>query len=144
MARVQLYDPFPTDAFEDLVRTFFRPAQSKRGNSRSAYQSFRLDVSEDDKSYTVHAEVPGVAKDDIQVTIDGHQVTIAAEAKREAERKDGARSLHVERHSGSWFRSFTLPTEVDEAASTAKYDNGVLELTLAKRGPQAARKLSIQ
>lgn len=144
MARIQLYDPYSEMGFEDLVRTFFRPLRSERGDSRGAYQSFRIDVSEDDKSYTVHAEVPGVAKDDMQITIDAQRVTIAAETKRETERKEGARSLHVERHTGSWFRSFTLPTEVDEAASVAKYDNGVLELTLAKRVPQAARKLSIQ
>lgn len=143
MARTQLYDPFPETAFDDLFRTFFRPARTERG-SAGGQQSFRIDVSEDDKGYTVHAELPGVAKDDIQVTIDGHQVTIAAETKRETERKEGERTLHVERYAGSLFRSFTLPTEIDESGSHAKYENGVLELRLARKLPQAGRKLSIQ
>jgi HSP20 family protein len=144
MARIQLYEPFPETAFDDILRTFFRAGRNERGGAQGAHQSFRIDVAEDDKSYTVHAEVPGVTKDDIQVTIDGHQITIAAEVKRETERKDGGRTLHVERYSGSLFRSFTLPTEVDEASSAAKYENGVLELKLAKKLPQAGRKLSIE
>jgi HSP20 family protein len=143
MARIQLYDPFPETAFDDLFRTLFRPVRNERAGA-PAQQSFRIDVTEDDKGYTVHAELPGVAKDDIQVTIEGHQVTISAEAKRETERKEGERVLHVERFAGSLFRSFTLPVEVDEAASAAMYENGVLELRLARKMPQAGRKLSIQ
>ena len=142
MARIQLYDPFPEAAFDDLFRTFFQPARTSRG--QAAQQSFRIDVSENEKGYVVHAELPGVTKDDIQVTIDGHQVTIAAEVKRETERREGERSLHVERYAGSLFRSFTLPTEVDEAQSGAKFENGVLELSLAKKVAQAGRKLAIQ
>lgn len=144
MARLQPYDPFPEAAFDDLFRTFFQPtARASRASQAAAQQTFRLDVAEDDKGYVVHAELPGVTKDDIQVTIDGHQVTIAAEAKR-AERKEGERALHVERYAGSLFRSFTLPTEVDESGSAARYENGILELRLAKKVPQAGRKLSIQ
>lgn len=142
MARIQLYDPFADNAFDDLIRTFFRPARQERG--AAAQQSFRIDVLEDDKGYAVHAELPGVAKDDIQVTIDGHQVTIAAEVKHDVERKESERTLHAERYVGSLFRSFTLPAEVDESASSAKYENGVLELRLARKAPQAGRKLSIQ
>jgi HSP20 family protein len=141
MARIQLYDPFADTPFEDLVRGFLRPVRAERGDQ---HQSFRIDVTEDDKSYVVAADLPGVAKDDIQVTIDGNQVTIAAEVKRNVERKDGERALHVERYAGQLFRTFTLPTEIDESASEAKFENGVLELRLAKKVPQAGRKLSIQ
>jgi HSP20 family protein len=141
MARIQLYDPFADTPFEDLVRGFLRPVRAERGDQQ---QSFRIDVTEDDKSYVVAADLPVVAKDDIQVTIDGNQVTVAAEAKRNAERKDGERALHVERYAGQLFRTFTLPTEIDESASEAKFENGVLELQLAKKAPQAGRKLTIQ
>ena len=92
----------------------------------------------------MRAEIPGVAKDDIQVSIEGNQVTIGAEVKRESEKKDGERVLHSERYVGSAFRSFTLPAELDESASAAKYDNGILELTLAKKPAIAGRKLTIQ
>ena len=128
MARIQLYDPFPETAFDDLIRTFLQPARSSRG--QAAQQSFRIDVSENEKGFVVHAGLPGV--------------TSAAEVKRETERREGERALHVERYAGSLFRSFTLPTEVDEAQSGAKFENGVLELTLAKKVAQAGRKLTIQ
>jgi HSP20 family protein len=103
-----------------------------------------MDVSEDDKSYTVHAEIPGVNKDDIHVTIEGNQVTVGAEVKREMDVKDGERVLRSERYYGSAYRSFTLPTEVDESTSQAKYDKGVLELKLAKKPTLAGKRLSVQ
>ena len=143
MARIQLYDPFADAPFEDILRSFLRPARNERSGQHTQ-QSFHLDVIEDDKSYVVTADLPGVTKDDIQVTIDGNQVTIAAEVKRNVERKEGERALHVERYVGQLFRTFTLPTEIDESASEARFENGVLELRLAKRTPQAGRKLSIQ
>ena len=102
--------------------------------------SIKVDVAEKDGAYVVRAEIPGVAKDDIQVSIEGNQVTIGAEVKRESEKKDGERVLHSERYYGSAFRSFTLPAELDEAASTAKYENGVLELTLAKKPALAGKQ----
>lgn len=141
MTRVQLYDPFADARFEDLVRGFFRPVPSDRATQ--AHQAFRVDVSEDDKSFVVTGDLPGVAKDEIQVTIDNNQVTIAAEVKRNGERKDGERALRAERYVGRLFRTFTLPTEIDETTSEAKFENGVLELKLAKKAPQS-RKLSIQ
>ena len=103
-----------------------------------------MDVTEDDKSYTVHAEIPGVSKEDIHVTVEGNQVTLGAEVKREKDVKDGERTLRSERYYGSVFRSFTLPVEVDEASSQAKYDKGVLELTLAKKPAVAGKRLNVQ
>jgi HSP20 family protein len=143
MARIQLYDPFARSPFEDIVRGFLLPVRTERGDPQ-VRRSFRIDVNEDDKSYVVTADLPGVTKDAIQVTIDGNQVTIAAESKRSVERKEGERALHIERHAGQLFRTFTLSTEIDEAASEAKFENGVLELRLAKKVPQGGRKLSIQ
>ena len=139
MRSVNLYHPLAEAAIDDLFRGYFRPVRSER-----AAVSIKFDVTEKDGAYVVHAEIPGVSKDDIQVSIEGNQVTISADVKRETETKDGARVLHSERHTGSAFRSFTLPAELDEASSTAKYENGVLELTLAKKAAVAGRKLTIQ
>jgi len=136
-----MYDPFAETGFDELFRGFFRPVRS---NDKSAPAAIRIDVTESDKDYTVHAEIPGVKKDEIHVAIEGNQVTIAAEVKREVDAKDGERVLRTERYYGSVYRSFTLPAELDEAASTAKYDNGVLELTLAKKPQVAGRKLAVQ
>jgi HSP20 family protein len=71
-------------------------------------------------------------------------VTLGAEAKREQELKDGERALRSERYYGALYRSFTLPTEVDEAVSEAKYHKGVLELRLAKKTQPAGKRLSVQ
>ena len=104
----------------------------------------KVDVTENDKGYVVHAEIPGVSKDDIQVSIEGNQVTIAAEVKRNAERKEGERVLRTERYYGQTYRSFTLPAELDEGQSEAKYENGVLTLSLAKKPAVAGRRLQVQ
>ena len=142
MARLQVYDPFATTAgIDELFRGFFAPV--RRGDSE-APQAIRLDVTENDQGYVVRAEVPGVRKDDIHVTIEGNQVTIASEVKRESEKKDGDRVIHTERYVGQMFRSFTLPSELDETSSEAKYENGVLELKLAKKPVIAGRKLTVQ
>ncbi|HEX6137049.1 MAG TPA: Hsp20/alpha crystallin family protein [Casimicrobiaceae bacterium] len=140
MASLQIYDPFADTAVETLFRNFFRPERSDRATP----QGIRLDVAETDNGYVVHAELPGVAKDEIHVAIEGNQVTIAAEVKRVVAPADGTRVLRTERYYGNVYRSFTLPVELDESASAAKYENGVLELTLVKRPANAGRKLTIQ
>ena len=142
MANLTTYDPFGDAGLDELFRGFFRPVRVEgRGG---VPVSIKMDVSEDDKSYTVHAEIPGVSKDDIHVTIEGNQVTLGAEVKREKDAKDGERVLRSERYYGSVFRSFTLPLEVDEATSQAKYDKGVLELKLAKKPALAGKRLNVQ
>ena len=82
--------------FDDLFRGFFAPVRADK-----AAVSIKVDVTETDNAYVVHAEIPGVAKDDIQVSIEGNQVTIGAEVKRENETKEGERVLRSERYYGS-------------------------------------------
>jgi HSP20 family protein len=141
MASLQIYNPFADGQFDDLFRGFFKPVRSERAGAPAA---IRIDVKETDNGYVVHAEIPGVRKDEINVAIEGDQVTIAAEVKRDTEHKDGERVLRTERYYGNMYRSFTLPAELDENASEAKYDNGVLELKLVKKPAVAGRKLTIQ
>ena len=140
MANLQIYDPFADSGFDDLFRGFFRPVRAEKAGPLA----IKIDVKESEKGYTVNAEIPGVKKEDIQVAIEGSQVTIAAEVKHESEQKDGERALRTERYYGSVYRSFALPVELDESASEAKYENGVLELKLAKKPAVAGRKLTIQ
>jgi HSP20 family protein len=102
-----------------------------------------MDVKEDDKNYTVNAEIPGVKKDDIHVTIDGNQVSISAEVKCLKEEKKDDKLLRSERYYGKVFRSFGLEWDVDEASAQAKYADGVLELTLPKRSSVKAKQLTI-
>ena len=140
MNTLQVYDPFADAAFDDIFRGFFKPVRALR----NAPATIKVDVTEKPDAYVVHAEIPGVAKEDIQVTVEGNQVTIAAEVKRVAGEKEGERVLRSERYAGAVYRSFVLPAELDEAASQAKYEGGVLELTLAKKPQVAGRKLAIQ
>ena len=139
MASLQVYDPFADAAVDTLFRHFFRPERDDR-----APQGIRIDVAERDKGYTVYAEVPGIAKDEIHVAVEGNQVTIAAEVKPLIAKAEGTRVLRTERYSGNVYRSFTLPVELDETASEAKYENGVLKLDLVKKPAVAGRKLTIQ
>ena len=142
MQRLVTYDPFGDAGFDDLFRGFFRPVRN--GSPTPTPASIKMDVTERDGGYVVHAEIPGAKKEDVHVTIEGNQVTISADVKRESERKEGETVLRSERYYGSAFRSFTLPVELDEGVSTAKFDNGVLELTLAKKPQLAGKKLTIQ
>ena len=140
MANITRYDPFEaTDPLDTLFRGFFRPVRL----DKEAPQ-IRMDVKEDETSYAVHADIPGVAKDDIQVTIDGNTVAISAEVRKSAERKEGEKVLRRERYFGRVGRSFALEHEVDEAAAIARYQDGVLELVLPKKAAAAAKRLAVQ
>jgi HSP20 family protein len=128
------------NAFDDLFRGFLmRPV---RMDSTQEIQ-IKLDVSEDDKNYTVHAEIPGVKKEDIHVTIDGNQVAISAEVKNEKEVKEGEKLLRSERYYGKVSRVFTVAQDVNDESAAAKYNNGVLELTLPKKAAALSKRLAI-
>jgi len=140
MANIARFDPFG-DSIDDMFRRVLRPM---RWEVEEQPLQIKLDVSENDKSYTVKAEVPGVKKEDINVQIDGNLVSISAEAKREKDVKDNGKVIRSERYYGSLSRSFTLASEVDQAGASAKYTDGVLELTLPKKTTAAAKKLTVQ
>ncbi len=129
------------DSLDDLFRGFFMRPVKFAGQSEI---QIKIDVAEDQNAYTVHAEVPGVKKEDIQVTVDGAQVSISAEVKNEKEVKEGNRVLRNERYFGSVSRSFTLGQEIDDSAVSAKYVDGVLELVLPKRTVAKSKRIAIE
>lgn len=140
MANILRYEA-GDDVFDDLFRGFFmRPV---RFEGQQEVQ-IKLDVSEDDKSYSVHAEIPGVKKEDIHVTVDGSQVAISAEVKNEKDVKEGGKVLRSERYYGKVSRTFSLGHDVDDANAQAKYSNGILELRLPKRIASTTKNLTIQ
>jgi HSP20 family protein len=141
MVSITRYSPFD-EAFDDLFRGFFVRPVSYEAPAGAA--QFRVDVSEDEKAYQIRAEIPGVKKEDISVTIDGDTVAISAEVKNEKDVKNGERVLRSERHYGKVYRAFTLGQAVDEAGANAKYANGVLELTLPKKAAVQAKRITIQ
>lgn len=106
-------------------------------------EPIRLDVTETDQAYMVKAEMPGVKREDIKVTIQGDQVTISAETSTDEERTEG-NIVCRERYHGKQFRSFSLPQSVDEENAHATCHDGVLELNLPKKGGTGAKQLAIQ
>ncbi len=103
----------------------------------------RVDVTENEAAYTVKAEIPGMKKEEIGVSIDGNTVSITAEVKREKEVKEGEKTLRNERYYGSVSRMLTLPLDVDAAKGEATYEGGVLTLMLPKAPGTEARRLAI-
>jgi HSP20 family protein len=141
MANLTRLDPL-NELVDDLFKGFFvRPVAF---DGRGEAPRMRVDVAEKNGAYVITAELPGVRKEDIQVTIDGTQVTLAAECKREKEVPQDERLLHTERSYGKVTRSFSLPQELDEAKAEAKFTNGVLELTLPKKAAAARKQITIQ
>jgi HSP20 family protein len=141
MANVTRFNAFD-DTLDDLFRGFFvRPVSF---DTPAGAAPFRVDVSENENAYRLHAEIPGVKKDDIQITVDGDTVAISAEVKQEKDAKNGDRVLRSERYYGKVYRAFTLGQPVDETGTSAKYADGVLDVTLPKKAAAQAKRITIQ
>ena len=122
----EMREPFSDDFFKGFaMRPLYRLMENE--------PQLRLDLKEDDKNFFIKAEIPGVKKEDIKVSIDGNRVSLSAEVKQEADEKEGTEVIRSERYYGCVSRSFTLDESVDQSASSAKYENGVLQLTLPKK-----------
>jgi HSP20 family protein len=136
MSKLTRFDPR-----DDLFRGFFvRPVDM---NTPANTPAIRMDVTEQPKAFVVHAELPGVKKDDIHVHVEGNQVSITAEVKQEREVKEGDRLLRSERYFGQVSRTFQLAQDIDDGQAVAKFNDGVLELTLPKKAASASKRLTI-
>ena len=130
------FDPFNDDFFRGFsVRPLIRQLESE--------PHMRIEVSEDDKAYEVNAEIPGVNKEDIHVSIDANQVSISAEVKKKKEEHNGGRVIRSERYYGGVSRNFSLGQNIDQDKATAKYENGILALTLPKKAGSGTKELSV-
>ena len=142
MNQVTVLDPF-ADVFPGLLRGFASPnARFAEPAAQLAALKVRIDVTENDRAYVVHADMPGVKKEDIDVQINGAQVSISAKSETRKQ-EEGEKVLRTERYAGAMSRTFTLTSEIDEDAAQARFENGVLELNLPKKEAPAARRLAI-
>lgn len=133
------FDPFAN--MEDWFKGFgIRPLLSELENA----SLIKIDLTENDKTYTIRAEIPGINKEDIKVQVDGNRVSISTETKKEKEEKEGERIICRECYQGSNYRSFMLDSAVDEAKTEAKYENGMLELILPKLNGSTAKQITIK
>lgn len=133
------FDPFTNvdDWFKGFnMRPFF--------NELETASLIKVNITENDTAYSVRAEIPGIKKEDIKIQIDGNRVSISAETKKEKEEKEGDRVLCRECYQGSSYRSFSLDSDVDETKAQAKYENGILELTLPKTSKSTVKHIPIK
>ncbi len=138
MTRGGLFDDF----FKELSPGFYvRPLH---GDPLPSPAQIKMDVKENKGSYTVQAEVPGVSKEEIHVSIEGNVVTLRAEVKQSDAQTSDEKTLRTERYYGAVARSFQMPVEIDSSQARAKYDNGVLTLTLPKKQANGSQRLNIE
>jgi HSP20 family protein len=133
MANLTRFNPFEDFGF--FLKPFPFPAESEL--------KMKIDVKEDEKSFTVKADIPGVKKEDIKIDVDGDTVTVSAETKSEKEEKKDEKVIYSERSYGAVSRSFSLPVDVDAKGAKAEYKDGVLNLTLPKKSNGSAKRIEI-
>ena len=129
---------------ESMFQDFFAPLAAGQHWGGDGALAPRLDVKETDKTFEIQAELPGVEKEDVKVSVDGQRITIEAECRKANERREGETVVYAERTATRFMRSFALPTEVDDTAAQARLENGVLQLSLPKKQGTEARRLTIQ
>ena len=128
-----------TDSLDDLVRGFlFRPVSVDGSNA----PQFKMDVFENEIAYRVRADLPGVKKEDIFVSIEGNAVTISAEV-RDHDVDNGDRVLRSERYAGKLMRSFSLAEDIEDGGAEARYVDGVLEVMLPKKSATKGKRVVI-
>ena len=144
MANITRFDPFKEltrfdpfgESWPRLMRRWLPEVPTE--------PTIKIDVTEDEKAYHVKAEMPGVKKEDIDVQVDGNEVSLSAEVKRETEEKKGETVVHSERYYGRQYRSFTLDKGIDRTKAEAKFADGVLDLTLPKAQAPKGDKIAVQ
>ncbi|MCB1196891.1 MAG: Hsp20/alpha crystallin family protein [Deltaproteobacteria bacterium] len=139
------YKPFGLQD-SPAFRSFFDPLPFFEDGFTTRTSDFvpAIDVKENEKHYTLTAEMPGVDEKDIDLSFKDGVVTIAGQKKHESKKED-ENHVRVERTYGSFHRSLTLPVAIDEKAVTAKFKNGLLTVTLPKKAEvEQVHKIKIQ
>jgi len=137
-------DPFGSMFDEFFSDMWTRPMwMAPRAAETPSVVRARMDVVDKGPSYVITVDMPGVKKEDINVSVEGARVAITAETVYETPVKEGEKLLHTERFAASYARSFELPTEVTDMEAEAVFENGVLTLTLPKRAPVTGKRLMI-
>lgn len=131
-------DLFPK-RFSDVLDEFFNDAVATKRESFVP----GIDIAESDDGFHVTVELPGVKKDDININLEDNQLTISGERKFE-NKEDGKKYHRVESRYGKFTRSFMLPDNVDEESISAKYEDGLLKIDIAKSEEKISKKIEIQ
>lgn len=136
--RSSLFDDF----FKDMAPGFFvRPLH---GDALPSADKIRIDVIDEGDAYRVHADVPGVAKEDIHVHVDGNTVTLLAQVNQHDQQQRNGQVVRSERYRGTVSRAFSLAADLDKATAKARFENGVLTLNLPKAKAAGASRLNVE
>lgn len=141
MSSLTRYDPFAR-GFDDIFKgMLLRPVRFDVDTLPEL--QVKMDITENGDTYQVSAEIPGVKKEDIKVSVEGNVVRISAETKKETEEKKGDQVLRSERYYGRLERAFTVDGEIDDTKVDAKYADGVLTLKLPKKAAGASHRIPV-
>jgi HSP20 family protein len=147
---VQSYRPVadPFERFVDrMFQDFLGPVSRYAGGGREeeGLAAPRINVRESDNAYDIEAELPGVPKENVKVSVDRNRVSIEAEIRSEpVNAENGSKQLHTERYAKRYSRSFTLPVELDDSGAQARMEHGVLMLRLPKKQAAQPKQIQIQ
>lgn len=131
-------DELLSRSFNDIIDEFF--------NNAPAFRKDRfmpsVDISEDEKQFEVSVALPGMKKEDIKVDLENGRLSISGERKMENQ-ENGKNYYRVESAFGSFSRSFFLPDSVDEDSIEAKYEDGLLNITIQKDETKTRKQIEI-
>jgi HSP20 family protein len=126
---------------DSMIEDYFVPALQSHEPIAISPQ---INLSESSKGYEVEAELPGVTKENIKISVEGKRISIEAKIKRASERKEGEQVIREERVIKKFARSFLLSDDIDESGALAKLENGLLTLNLPKKSAPQARRITVQ
>ncbi|HSY26258.1 MAG TPA: Hsp20/alpha crystallin family protein [Burkholderiaceae bacterium] len=130
--------------FDSVVEDYFAAPKNKTTKTANTSIAPRINITESEQAYIVEAEIPGVTKENVKISVDGKHVTLEAEVKRDVESKEGETVIFAERTVQKFSRSFTLAVEVDDERTIAKLENGILTLTLPKKEALRPKQIQVQ
>jgi len=135
---------FNSEVFNNLIGMSTSPAYFiKPLHGEQLSGDFKVDIKENKQGFNIKAQIPGVHKEDIHVSVDGAIVTIQAEIKQLDEKTESERVVRSECYYGSISRSFQLPAEADSSGTKAHYENGILHLNLPKRVGNKSKRIDV-
>jgi HSP20 family protein len=140
MGNIKRYDPFSIEPLGDMLQSMLRNLRI----GPDTELPFKVDVAESDSSFTITADLPGVKKEDINVSVDRGTVMISAKLERASEVKEGDRVIRQERYSGSMQRAFTLDGNIDTKKIDASFQDGVLRLVLPKKESSTQQRITVR
>lgn len=138
------YETTPVRTIFDELENLWSGGFDLLGRELEGRMYPNVDIVERDSGFTIKADLPGLSKEDLKVSIEDGILTLSGEKKHEVEKREKDKYYHLERSYGKFARSFSLPANVDNAAIDARFTNGVLEVTLKKTEESKPKAIEVK